>query len=67
MRNVEGGSKAEKHSRSGSLEARVYCSTQCSRARTQYTQTCSSRGVISPESSEAGQTARVLRLDLLFV
>lgn len=53
MRNVEGGSKAEKHSRSVSLAASVYCSTQRSRARTQYTQTCSSRSVISLKSSEA--------------
>ena len=43
MRNVEGGSKAEKHSRSVSLAASVYCSTQRSRERTQYTQTSSSR------------------------
>ena len=54
MRNVEGGSKAEKHSRSVSLAASVYCSTQRSRARTQYNQTSSSRSIISPESSEAG-------------
>ena len=43
MRNIKGGSKTRKHSRSVSLAAGVYCSTQRSRARTQYTQTCSSR------------------------
>ena len=36
MRNVEGGSEPEKHSRSVSLAAGVYCSTPRSRARTQY-------------------------------
>src|SRR3954470_3048274 len=35
MRNVEGGG-TKKHSRSVSLAAGVYCSTQRSRARTQY-------------------------------
>ena len=69
MRNVEGvrfgrfGStssrvsdrfEARKHSRSVSLAAGVHRDTQCSRARTQYNQTSSSRSIISPESSEAG-------------